>query len=66
VAKYQSPSGKKIQDDAVTPNVLVAPSIDQYLAEAEAPETPQNAQKPETHTDDQLSKALDLLKQKNA
>lgn len=49
----------------MTPNVIVAPNIDQYLAEAEQPETP-NAQKPESHTDDQLNKALDLLKQKNA
>ncbi|HSY73671.1 MAG TPA: S41 family peptidase [Alloacidobacterium sp.] len=65
VAKYQSPSGKKIQDEAVTPNVIVAPSVDQELAEAEGPET-QNVQKPETHTDEQLNKALDLLKQKNA
>lgn len=65
VAKYESPSGKKIQDEAVTPNVLVAPNLDQYLAAEEGPETP-NAQKPETHTDDQLNKALDLLKQKAA
>jgi carboxyl-terminal processing protease len=65
VAKYESPSGKKIQDEAVTPNVVVAPSIDQYLAEEEGPET-QNVQKSESHTDDQLNKALDLLKQKTA
>jgi len=66
VAKYESPSGKKIQDEAVTPNVVVAPNIEQYLAEDETPETPQTAQKPESHPDDQLNKALDLLKQKNA
>lgn len=60
VAKYESPSGKKIQDDAVTPNVVVGPNIDQYLAETEEP----NAQKPQT--DDQLNKALDILKQKAA
>jgi carboxyl-terminal processing protease len=68
VAKYESPSGKKIQDEAVTPNVVVTPSIDQYLAEDEDTATPQQttAQKPESHTDDQLNKALDLLKQKNA
>jgi carboxyl-terminal processing protease len=65
VAKYESPSGKKIQDEAVTPNVLVAPNLDQYLAAEEGPEG-QNVQKPESHTDDQLNKALDLLKQKNA
>jgi carboxyl-terminal processing protease len=63
VAKYESPSGKKIQDDAVTPNVTVSPSIDQYLAEEEgtAP-NPSETEKP--HTDDQLMKALDLLKAK--
>lgn len=66
VAKYESPSGKKIQDEAVTPNVLVAPNIDQYLAEEETTEPQQTAQKPESHPDDQLNKALDLLKQKNA
>jgi len=72
VAKYESPSGKKIQDVAVTPNVVVTPSIDQYLAEdaadEDSPAQPQtqNAQKPENRTDDQLNKALDLLKQKNA
>lgn len=65
IAKYESPSGKKIQDEAVTPNVLVAPNLDQYLAAEQGPEGP-NAQKPETHTDDQLNKALDLLKQKEA
>jgi carboxyl-terminal processing protease len=72
VAKYESPSGKKIQDEAVTPNVVVTPSIDQYLAEEAADEDnaaqPQvvSAQKQGNHTDDQLNKALDLLKQKNA
>jgi carboxyl-terminal processing protease len=59
VAKYESPSGKKIQDEAVTPNVLVASNLDQYLAAEEG-------QKPEAHPDDQLNKALDILKQKNA
>ncbi|HLH37393.1 MAG TPA: S41 family peptidase [Alloacidobacterium sp.] len=60
VAKYESPSGKKIQDEAVTPNVLVASNLDQYLAAEEG------QQKPEAHPDDQLNKALDILKQKNA
>ncbi|HEX3436416.1 MAG TPA: S41 family peptidase [Pseudacidobacterium sp.] len=59
VAKYESPSGKKIQDEAVTPNVIVASNADQDL-------TDESAQKPETHPDDQMNKALDLLKQKNA
>jgi len=62
VAKYEAPSGKPIQDDAVTPNIVVTESIDQYLAETED-------LKPEDktpRTDDQLNKALDVLKQKNA
>jgi carboxyl-terminal processing protease len=65
IAKYESPSGKRIQDDAVTPNVIVSPSIDQFLAEEEgtAP-SPADTQKP--HADDQLNKALDLLKAKAA
>jgi carboxyl-terminal processing protease len=56
VAKYVSPSGKKIQDDAVTPNVVVASSQD--LDDSSVPV--------KTKTDDQLNKALDILKQKSA
>jgi carboxyl-terminal processing protease len=60
VAKYESPSGDVIQDKAVTPNIVVNETIDQYLAEQDgiAPSTPR--------TDDQLNKALDVLKQKSA
>jgi carboxyl-terminal processing protease len=65
VAKYESPSGKKIQDDAVTPNVTVSPSIDQFLAEEDGTSAnPAENEKP--HVDDQLNKALDLLKAKPA
>jgi carboxyl-terminal processing protease len=65
IAKYEAPSGKRIQDDAVTPNVIVSPSIDQFLAEEEGTAAnPAEAEKP--HADDQLNKALDLLKAKNA
>jgi carboxyl-terminal processing protease len=53
VAKYASPLGKKIQDEAVTPNIVVAAGQD-----TEDQKTP----KP----DDQLTKALDVLKQKSA
>jgi len=65
VAKYESPSGKKIQDEAVTPNVVVASNFDQYVADDDDQPAP-NTQKPESHADDQLNKALDLLKQKAA
>jgi carboxyl-terminal processing protease len=57
VAKYASPLGKKIQDEAVTPNIVVAASQDSD-EEAGAPKAPKS--------DDQLTKALDILKQKSA
>lgn len=63
VGKYETPSGKKIEDVAVTPNVVVTESIDEYLAEAdELPAIEQNVPRP----DDQLDKALDILKQKSS
>ena len=78
VAKYESPSGKKLQDDGVTPGVLVAGN----QAEAEAADEEEAAAATDTATknapaqgkpqakspsiDDQLNKALDLLKSKAA
>jgi len=59
IAKYQSPKGKKIEDDAVTPNVTVNQSFEEVSSENE-----NNPQEP--RTDDQLNKALEILKQKNA
>ncbi|WP_350449129.1 S41 family peptidase [Paracidobacterium acidisoli] len=64
VANYESPSGKKIEDQAIVPNVVVAESIDEILAE-EGESTPAE-EKAAGHTDDQLNKALDILKQKSA
>ena len=81
VAKYETPSGKKLQDDAVTPDVLVAGvQPDQGASEDEATEsttpttTPATkpgavtptppAVKPAPAADDQLNKALELLKNK--
>ncbi len=54
VAKYQTPGGKKIQDEAVVPTVVVGPAIDE---EDEAPAA---------KNDETLNKALDLLKAKNS
>ncbi len=70
VAKYESPLGKKLQDDGVTPGVLVASSADDGgpgeddSVSAEAQAAP--AQKPSVSVDDQLNRALDLLKNKAA
>lgn len=55
VAKYQSPSGIKIQDAAVTPSVAVTSPIDDEEEGAPAPKG-----------DDMLNKALDLLKAKSS
>src|SRR6201996_924132 len=57
VAKYASPLGKKIQDEAVTPNIVVANNQNNNDDQA-GEKTP----KP----DDQLTKALNILKQKSA
>lgn len=54
IAKYAGPSGKKIQDDAVTPNVVVASNLDDLEEEG----------KNGPAADDQLNKALELLKKK--
>jgi carboxyl-terminal processing protease len=62
IAKYASPSGKKIQDEAVTPNVIVASNLDQ---DDKADDTTQPANTA-PKADDQLNKALELLKQKAA
>jgi Periplasmic protease len=64
VAKYESPSGKRLQDDAVMPEVLVASNIPDE-DEDEASTTKPN-QKPAVTVDDQLTKALDVLKNKTA
>jgi carboxyl-terminal processing protease len=54
VAKYQAPNGKKIQDEAVTPNVVVA-----------SPEST-GEPLPTAKGDEQLNQALTLLKAKNS
>ncbi len=53
IAKYEDPSGKKIEDEAVTPNEVVAsPQDDDEPA-------------PANNGDEQLNRALNLLKAKN-
>ncbi|MGD0155388.1 MAG: S41 family peptidase [Terracidiphilus sp.] len=53
VAKYSEPNGKKVQDDAVTPNVVVASPEDD------------GEPMPQSNGDNQLNQALALLKAKN-
>jgi carboxyl-terminal processing protease len=54
VAKYESPSGKKIQDEAVVPTVKVGQALDDDTDE----------EVPSPKGDEPLTKALDLLKAK--
>jgi carboxyl-terminal processing protease len=65
VAKYYTPSGKAIQDTAVTPNVLVADEDD----DAPLPDEDENAVPSDQTTkpqppqqDEQLQKAIEVLK----
>jgi carboxyl-terminal processing protease len=66
VAKYYSPSGKALQDTAVTPNVLVADSSDDFLVPDEdenaQPDEKQQEKEKKAQPDDQLKKAIDVLK----
>jgi len=69
VAKYYTPSGKAIQDTAVTPNVLVAdvdddgplPDEDENAVPADQAKKPHPPQQ-----DEQLQKAIEVLKNRTA
>src|SRR5215471_4537919 len=69
VAKYESPSGKKLEDEGVMPGILVASNIDDGGPggdgnEESVPttESQPDTKKPGVSIDEQLNKALDLLK----
>lgn len=64
VAKYNAPDGKPIQMNAVKPNMPVSLSIDQFLAEQDEPASVAPVNHP--RVDDQLTKALDVLKAKQS
>jgi carboxyl-terminal processing protease len=68
IAKYYSPGGKSIQDSAVTPNVLVADNEeDAGLPDEDQQAAPDNQnQKPKNQTDEQLNKALEILKNRES
>ena len=66
IAKYYSPSGKAIQDAAVTPNVVVADSDDDAaLPDDDDSATPADVEKKQPpQQDEQLHKAIQVLKTK--
>jgi carboxyl-terminal processing protease len=67
VAKYYSPSGKAIQDTAITPNVLVA-DVDDAVGpdDEDGTPTPDQEAKPKPTVDDQLKKAVEVLKSRSS
>ena len=66
VAKYYSPNGKALQDTAVTPNIMVADNSDDFASPDDDDNTPDDKQQQEKEKkvspDDQLKKAIDVLK----
>ena len=68
IAKYASPSGKQFEADAVTPGTLVASNFDALDSDTEDDAVAKKAapKKAAPAPDDQLTKALDLLKAKAA
>ena len=56
VAKFEGPDGKKIQDEAVAPTVLVGQNTDDEFDD----------ENPQPKGDEPLNKALELLKAKNS
>jgi carboxyl-terminal processing protease len=71
VGKYQTPSGKKIEDEGVTPGIQVASAADDLPVtdddtDATTAANPAPAAPKAPATDEQLKKAIDLLKAKAA
>lgn len=66
VAKYYSPSGKAIQDTAITPNILVADASDEFIApkedESDQDQARDEKQQKANQPDDQLNRAIQVLK----
>ncbi|MGZ4787762.1 MAG: S41 family peptidase, partial [Terriglobales bacterium] len=68
VAKYYTPNGKAIQDDAVTPNIAVADNNDDFVLPDDEDNSNSNAE-PEKKTktmenDQQLQRAIQVLQNK--
>lgn len=64
IAKFYSPSGKAIQDSAVTPNILVADNQDDFASPDDETDTNQPEVKKKDQPDEQLRRAIEVLKNK--
>ncbi len=66
VAKYASPDGKKFEDEAVTPKTQVASAYDFDEDDADTDNATKAPAIKHNQPDDQLNKALEMLKAKAA
>ena len=68
IAKYYSPSGKAIQDTAITPNVVDADASDDGISpdDDDSAAPAQEEAKPKSPVDDQLNKAVEVLKSRTS
>ncbi|MDP9269104.1 MAG: S41 family peptidase [Acidobacteriota bacterium] len=66
VAKYYTPAGKAIQDSAVTPNILIADKDDDAALPDDEDSTPQQQAPKGPQEDEQLRRAVEVLKQQKA
>src|SRR5580765_6434236 len=65
VAKYYTSNGKVIQDTGITPNVLVAATDDlAAITDDDDNNAPEEPQKPQQKEDEQLRRAIEILKAK--
>jgi carboxyl-terminal processing protease len=68
VAKYYTSDGKVIQDTGITPNILVASSEDAIVVsdddDGSTTTTPEEPQKTQPKEDDQLRRAIEVVKAK--
>ena len=63
IAKYYTPGGKSIQDNAVTPHVQVADNGDDFAGpDDEDNQQPQTQPQAKPQSDDILKKAIEVLK----
>jgi carboxyl-terminal processing protease len=63
IAKYYTPKGKVIQENGINPNILVANTEDQVvLPDDDDSNTPEEPQKTQPKEDDQLRRAIEVLK----
>src|ERR1041385_4384163 len=65
IAKYYTPNGKIIQENGITPNVLVASTDDlPVISDDDDNNSSEEPQKPQHKEDEQLKRAIEVLKAK--